>query len=242
MATRNKRARTRVRRDPPHVGILYEGPSPATGEPIVAISTTRSRNDKTGRTVEQVWIIRSDMNPVRAKECGKDIAICGYCPTKDACYVQVGKAPLSVYKKYKRGRYQRIDASALAGRKVRWGAYGDPAMLPIELVLAVNAVAASYVGYTHQFKTPHGKRFKGVFMASVETQRQEDTMRLLGWSTFRAGRRDGSDRGTAELCDNSARGTKCEDCMRCDGKGAIALFIESHGALAKYAVAERRAA
>lgn len=229
------------RKDPPHVGIIYEGPSPHDGSPIVAIGTADSRNAKTGKSLTQVWIIRSDMNPVHAKECGADCAICGHCPMRKACYVQVSKAPLSVYEKYARGGYKHITPEALAGRKIRWGAYGDPAMLPLDLVLAVNAVAAGYVGYTHQHSTPHGRRFAGVFMASVETPKQEATLRARGWTgTFRAGRRDGSDRGDARLCANEASGVKCEDCMECDGKSG-AIFIGSHGSLAKYAVAEWKA-
>lgn len=229
------------RKDPPHVGILYEGPSPHDGSPIVAITTTRSDNEKTGKTVEQVWIIRADIAPHLAKKQGLDDAICGHCPMKASCYVLTHNAPRSVFDKYKRGGYRHIAPEALAGKKVRWGAYGDPAMLPLDLVLAVNAVAASYVGYTHQHSTPHGRRFAGVFMASVETAKQETTLRARGWTgTFRAGRRDGSDRGDAKLCDNEERGTKCEDCMRCDGKSG-AIFIGAHGSKAKYAVAEWKA-
>src|SRR5512145_2281288 len=63
--------------------VLYEGPSRITGEPIVVILTglvRPSKNQKTGPML-QCWILRRDMNPIKAGERGKATltAICGVC-------------------------------------------------------------------------------------------------------------------------------------------------------------------
>ena len=90
--------------------ILDQGLSPIDGSPYVAILTLKSSNRKTGN-MAQVWILRSDLNPVEAMSSGQDRSICGDCPHRKqddgsrSCYVNVGQAPLSVYKGFKRGRY-----------------------------------------------------------------------------------------------------------------------------------------
>ena len=56
--------------------VLYEGNSVLDGKPIAAIATLSSSNVKTGNMI-QVWIIRTDINPVEASKLGDDISICG---------------------------------------------------------------------------------------------------------------------------------------------------------------------
>ena len=188
--------------------------------------------------MSQAWIIRSDMAPFDAKQVGLDISVCGHCAMRDGCYVNTFNAPHSVYKAYRAGRYQRIEPEALRGAAIRWAAYGDPAMLPAELVLACNAVARMWTGYTHQFKAPWAAWTRGVFMASVETADQEEKLRASGWGTFRAGLRDGSDRGDTELCASIRADATCIDCKRCDGMPR-AIYIPGHGPRAQYVPAEQ---
>ena len=124
--------------------VLYEGPSLLDGAPIVVIATglaNSSSNSKTGDII-QTWIIRSDIKPTDAVNTGDDASICGSCPHRGtvengknvgrSCYVTVFQAPLNVYKTYHRGRYPlwNGDSEVFSGRKVRLGAYGDPAAVP----------------------------------------------------------------------------------------------------------------
>ena len=56
--------------------VLWEGASPMTGEPIVAIVTAvraASKNAKTG-WMHQLWILRSDIPPHEAFKQGLDAA------------------------------------------------------------------------------------------------------------------------------------------------------------------------
>lgn len=217
------------------VGILWEGRSPVDGAPIVAIATDGSRNPKTGPMI-QVWILRRDVPPHEAARDGRDASVCGACPLRyregvgRACYVTPFRAPLVVWRCYRRGDYGRLRPEALRGRRVRWGAYGDPAMLPAGLVQACNRLAAGWSGYTHQWAQRWAAWTRGVFMASVETPRGESAARGRGWGTFRAGAPDGSDMGGAMHCPSDATGgaVTCAECGACDGR-AHAVFIPAHG-------------
>jgi len=226
----------------PH-GILWEGLSPLDGAPIVAIATCGTNNRKTGDMV-QVWILRRDVEPHTAVRSGQDRSICGDCPMRSkegftgrGCYVQVPQAPFSVYRAYKRGSYRPVYPEAFKGRYVRWGAYGDPAMLPHWLVQACNASATGWTGYTHQWRYEWSEWARGTFMASVETPKGEEAARRAGWGTFRAGRVDGSDIGRAVLCPSEG-GAQCADCRMCDGRD-VAVFIPAHGPGAAVVPAER---
>lgn len=95
-----------------------------------------------------------------------------------------------------------------------------------------------WTGYTHQFKAPWAAWTRGVFMASVETVAQEEKLRAQGWGTFRAGLRDGSDRGSTELCAFKRLGTQCIDCKLCDG-APRAIYIPAHGPRVNEVPAER---
>jgi len=220
----------------PH-GILWEGRSLLDDAPIVAVITSGSSNVKTG-PMSQVWILRQDVAPHEAKRKGLDFSICGHCAMRAGCYVVTFQGPRSVWEAYRAGRYQLIGPDAFEGAVVRWGAYGDPALLPAELVQACNARAALWTGYTHQHGHAWARWARGIFMASVETAAQERKLRALGWGTFRAGLRDGSDQGDAVLCANERTGETCLECRLCDG-GPRSIYIPAHGAGAKAVPAER---
>ena len=216
-------------------GILCEMLSPIDGSPLVAIATCDSKNTKTGDMV-QVWILRADMLPTVAVRTGSDSSICGFCPHRAtlpdgkgrSCYVPL-RAPQSVYRKFARGGYQQISPEQFAGYSVRWGAYGDPAMIPESVVREVNLYAKGHTGYTHQYRYQWAQWARGVFMASVDTMSQEQRARRDGWGTFRVALADGSDKGTSDLCAAERKGAQCFDCMRCDGR-PVGIYIPAHGA------------
>jgi len=194
----------------------------------------------------QVWVIRADMSPVDAVLRAEDGSICGTCPHRNArggftgrsCYVRVHNAPMSVWDAYRRGRYRFVGPEAFERQGIRWGAYGDPALLPESLVKACNHRARFWTGYTHLHRQPWAQWARGVFMASVETETQETAMRREGWGTFRVGRRDGSDRGVATVCANEATGPSCSECKLCNGAGR-AIVVSAHGPQAGFVPAER---
>jgi hypothetical protein len=175
--------------------IVYEGPSVLDGAPIVMIATLETDNRKTGDMV-QTWIIRSDMSPLDASRSKLDSAICGNCPHKwsagGACYVNLGQAPTSIYRAYLRGSYplylgfNETLRSLLHNRKIRLGAYGDPAAVPVQVLRLLVSLAAGHTGYTHQMA--HRNFDPAVLqycMASADTAKQAANLWADKARTFR---------------------------------------------------------
>jgi hypothetical protein len=218
---------------------LYQGPSVLDGAPIAAILTLKTSNRKTGN-MAQVWIIRTDDNPVAISQAKLDGSICGSCPHKQsvggACYVNIGQAPLAVYKAFKRGRYSSDLsglADKLAGRMLRLGAYGDPSAIPYEALASVAAMAKGHTGYTHQVThKAFDKRYLGLCMVSADTPKQALKYQKLGAHTFRVAL-EGDTLAEDELeCLADAQGLQCADCGLCDGtKRNIAITV--HGSRSK---------
>lgn len=214
----------------PNGTIIYEGPSLIDGSPIVAIVTgirRKSQNVKTGDML-QTWILRSDIDPKTAANNGADVAICGTCPRrrdakgKRRCYVTVGRAPLTVYKAYKRGRYS-ADGTTFDGRKLRLGAYGDPAAVPFDVWETALVGTVGHTGYTHQWHTAD-RRFATIVMASIDFSWQVRHAEMRGYRKFRVnnandvGERESPRREIA--CPASVeRGhvTNCDTCLACSG-------------------------
>jgi hypothetical protein len=223
--------------------ILEETTSAIDGSPIVVIATMKTVNAKTGNMV-QVWILRSDMAPTDAVKCGGDVSICGNCPhrangiVKDrTCYVTVFQAPLAVYKAFKRGNYVNWDgdASVFSGRKVRWGAYGDPSLINSDIVASINAVSDGWTGYTHQWKETFAAPFVKFFQASCDSVNDLEIATDGGWGSFTV-LPVGMDKNTLPFrtirCPASVRdNVKCIECGLCKGamNKANRVVIEAHG-------------
>ena len=114
--------------------IIYEGPSVLDGSPIIAIATRGTKNSKTGDMV-QVWILCADIAPHHAIKTGADSSVCGNCVhrrgTGGDCYVMPFQAPRAVWTKFMNHGYEDYEPGDLTGEKIRFGAYGDPAAVPI---------------------------------------------------------------------------------------------------------------
>lgn len=223
--------------------ILWEGPSPIDGSPLVAIVTMKTSNEKIGK-MAQVWILKRDLNPVDAVATGADASICGNCPHRKqsngvrTCYVNVGQAPRSIWLAYQRGNYPRLSQSrfstVFSGIKVRWGAYGDPAMLPRVLFLAVNRCAAGHTAYTHQWKQPFANWAVGMMMASCDSVKDYEQAREMGWRTFNVVSVATKPTVQAKQCPETVKDSlaQCATCSLCNGARAD-IFIHAHGPSAK---------
>lgn len=232
--------------------MLWEGPSPVDGAPIVFIATMESTNRKTGNMV-QTWILRQDLSPVDAIASRQDSSVCGDCVHRGdlltgaerSCYVNVGQAPRSVWVTYRAGGYPPVDwdvlAGLLAGRKVRLGAYGDPGFIPLDIVSRLATMADGWTGYTHQWRTID-PGYAGFLMASADSVEDRRKARLRGYRSFVVLPRGTEGLDKAVLCLSEARGTSCLDCGACAGTrqgavaGAVDVFIGAHGSGAKYVV------
>lgn len=223
--------------------IIYQGPSLLDGQPIVAILTgfsSKSKNSKTGE-MPQVWILKSDMNPVEALRLGLEYTICGNCPHRPklkgkkalsklsrSCYVTVMSIN-SIYKKFAKGGYKVAVlpelAKQLSGKNIRLGAYGDPAAVPIEVWDELCSYCNS-TGYTHQWATCD-ERYSQYLMASCDSPIDVLQSTLKGYRTFFV--QNISDIANAykkvndiklAFCPASkemGKVTTCSNCMACSG-------------------------
>lgn len=229
---------------PPRGYVLWEGASLIDGGPIVVVVTLESANTKTGR-MAQVWILRADADPVEAIKLGLDASVCGDCQHRGGeggegrtCYVNLGQAPLAVFRGWQRGIYPRARGSRWAkGREVRWGAYGDPASFPLSVARPIFAVAEGHTGYTHRWRDV-GAEWRGKLQASCDSAAEAMEAAMLGWATFLVQPRgaEAPDRHAfpgfpAIECMADAEGLQCVDCLICDGLRAH-VWIEAHGTAA----------
>lgn len=227
--------------------IIDKGLSPIDGKPYVAILTVKSTNRKTG-DMAQVFILRDDINPVEAVNTGEDYSICGNCPHRKqpngsrSCYVNVGQAPNSVWKAYKRGAYKLLWLheeleSALKGRKIRWGAYGDPAIIDPKTVKYLNSLAIGHTGYTHQWTAEFAQEFKGIYQASCDGFNDYLKASDMGWKCFVVVSKDATPK-YAKQCPATVTNSKaqCVTCALCDGAKRD-VYVNAHGSGAKYVVA-----
>lgn len=231
--------------------ILWRGNSPIDGEPIVAIMTLESSNRKTGN-MAQVYILHADKLPTIALADGSDHSICGDCPHRRkwnpaeakytrSCYVNVGQSVNSVFRAFKRGSYVDVSETMpldvwrwferkyLNRFKIRWGAYGDPAMIPLRVVRHWNNCATAHTGYTHQWKFSWAAPFKGIFQASCDSFADYMQASSAGWKTFAVVPK-GDAPFSGKLCPATAENSQaqCATCKLCDG-AKTDIFVVAHG-------------
>jgi hypothetical protein len=233
--------------------ILYRGPSLLDGAPIVVIAnriTDASTNSKTGAMV-QTFIIRADVDPLRALREGLDSSVCGACMHRPAnngtCYVNVGRSVASVYGAFTRGRYaepgvdydRAILPELFAGLAFRMGTYGDPTAAPFQIWRACTLNAAAINGYSHQWRDKRFAAFKLLCMASADSAADHADAHAMGWRTFRVkaiGAPSLQGEVTCPASKEAGQRTVCADCRACGGQSAKArasIVIEAHGVTAK---------
>jgi hypothetical protein len=239
--------------------VVYKGISQLDGITEVVVIVTGLENPtsniKTGDML-QAWILIENTPPHEAVKSGLDYAICGDCPHRGTtCYVAVYKAPLAIWKAYKRGIYTdltsldckpnreqlcatyattRTDNSVQEGRNLRIGAYGDPSAVPVEVWQELATTADTTTGYTHQWKNPEHAQLKYLTMASADSVADFEQAQALGWRTFRVKNANDHLLESEVVCPSTTVGLSCADCGACKGlKGTRPLrsniVIDVHG-------------
>ena len=220
---------------------IFEGKSPINGDDIIAVITLQSNNIKTGN-MASMWIMHKDIRPTEASKQGKDEAVCGMCPHRHnlggACYVTLFQEPLQVWKSYHKGNYPKVtDMSIFEGMKIRFGAYGDPNVLPMDLLVQLKSVAKNHTSYTHQWQSElDNEVLKSTSMASVDNKDEAKLAIANGWRYFRVTNDiTDIDKETEIICPNTTNNVQCIDCGLCKGNQTKAknIVIEIHGAKKK---------
>lgn len=239
----------------PVSSVIYSGPSLIDGKPIVVIAIVGSGNIKTGAMV-QTWVIRSDINPLKASKTGADSSICGDCihrgtPTDNplkktaqgrTCYVNLGQGGTQVYKAFKAGKYPTATNEQITAlgtnRTVRLGTYGDPAAVPATVWDALLSKASTHTGYTHRH---NAKPDYNRMMYSADSAQDATAAQSKGYRTFRVipvqtyiQQGKNALLSTEILCPASKendKGITCLDCKLCTGSQSRAksIAIVAHG-------------
>lgn len=216
----------------------------------VVIATLDSENAKTGDMI-QVWILSAREVPTDAVRSGADAAVCGNCKWRPrnvaatmekhgltgraGCYVNVGQGPGSIWRTWRAGRYSQLAIedypAVFGGRKVRLGAYGDPAFIPPAIVRAIVDAAAGHTGYTHQWRYPVAAHLLGVCMASCGTMAEMSAALADGWGVFLT-RPMGTASAPGTECPYK-NGVQCNARLACNGESGRVIWIAAHGSGAR---------
>jgi len=244
--------------------ILYEGPSMLDGAPIVVIVTgvvDGGRNSATG-PMAQVYILRSDINPLQAVQTGDDVSICGSCRHRGhiktdletgvrknverSCYVVLFQGPRVVYNAYKKGVYTPIPIEfarkVLRKKRVRVGAYGDPAAVPQWVWDIALCQTAEVNSYTHQWR--QFPSLASFCMASCDTEEERQEAKARGFRVYRVRNENDPILEGEGRCPKSAEvsggSVQCFSCMLCGGNrlngrkkvptGDITIIAHGNGA------------
>lgn len=240
--------------------LLYRGPSNFDKDVnILAIATgfvNPSSNRKTGGMI-QVFIVRDDQVPSSTIKNRTDQPVCGDCKHGArfgrSCYVNTVSMGVNVvYKTFHNGKYPQFEADKhmdmFAGRKVRFGAYGDPAAVPFwvwEPILdKLNETRGVWTSYTHSWGICD-PRFKEFTVASVDNPEELARARAAGWRTYRTLLPGEELEKNEHICPASdeykemtGRELSCAECHACDGlhgksPNRASFAIRVHGTVGK---------
>lgn len=234
--------------------VIYDGPSvldPRVG--IVVIAGWQSMNRKIGPMV-QLWILTRDWSPIDAVKTGTDAAICGNCPHRGpgggvgrSCYVEWWRAPNNIHQALASAKRETPKWFALRVRlrkhRLRIGAYGDPAAVPLKVWTPLIEAADGWTAYTHQWRDARFAALRSWCMASVDSEEEQAEASRAGWRTFRVRPSTSAPVLTSEIvCPASDEGGNrvvCAECELCKGaaRPAKSIVIAAHGS---YAAAFRR--
>lgn len=239
MATWRSDLRRRVG-DVPQGIVTYLGPSELGAGNVVVVTIglrQRVQNRKTADML-QSYILPADEPPTEAVVSGADALVCGDCKhrpgTGGICYVNIGWGPLVVWKAWKAGLYADVTpglaGELLAGALVRFGAWGDPAAVPLATWTPTLSGLRGWTGYTHQWRRLDPSWHW--LMASVDSPREHEEAKTAGWRTFRAKEPEEPLLPGERVCLSDARGIPCAKCLGCDGTARnlkVDFVIDYHG-------------
>ena len=192
----------------------------------------------------QTYIIREDIDPYTATKFGDDSSVCGDCPLKPSesgvCYVLTFRGPAAIYRSYLKHGATPIEQMkghhiqrALGFRRVRLGAYGDPAAIPVSAWGNLLQYSKGWTGYTHQWRTCE-QELKRYCQASCDSAQDVVDAMAQGWGTYyvvpknvEPPRQLGGKH--LMLCPFTKVGIQCTDCGLCNGQSKRHITVHVHG-------------
>ena len=210
---------------------------------IQVLATEKSTNRKIGAAV-QLWIVPRNKTVTDSRRDKSDATTqCRGCKlaSNSGCYVGSYYVDATQRAHWKRNEAPATDAQIIklvSGKFVRFGAYGNPSLIPLRIIRLIVKHASGYAGYFHDWDlmTPaKATKYGEYLMASCEPDNRADAQKL-GLRTFTTRNATDPIPGNDIDCPSS-RGVQCSDCQLCSGKSkkARSISIPIHGYQAKSA-------
>jgi hypothetical protein len=113
-------------------------------------------------------------------------------------------------------------------RYIRFGTYGEPTLIPLDLVASMVDVSKSHTGYTHQWAK--NLDFAKYFMASTHNEAQAEIAQKMGFRSFIASSKPIKTAVTCPASKEAGFKSTCEKCGLCSGarKGTKNIVILEH--------------
>jgi hypothetical protein len=105
------------------------------------------------------------------------------------------------------------------GRYVRFGTYGEPSLMPIDLVESMVEASKCHTGYTHQWRKPWCQPYSKYFMASAHSDQEASESFALGFRAFIV-KKDGEESNAVQCPASKEAGyvSTCSKCKLCSGR------------------------
>tara|TARA_R110000796_G_scaffold181220_1_gene297733 strand:- start:1817 stop:2515 length:699 start_codon:yes stop_codon:yes gene_type:complete len=210
------------------------------GNNVFVIRKGKTSNDKISDGSELVqtytfsmeqWVLASTSKGFGTKKFfSLDSSNCLDCPFsgnqgKGGCYTHKGMQYLgflSMLRSIKASDLTPLDDSkriSIVGMcirtYIRFGTYGEPSLIPIDLIERMTNVGSNWTGYTHQWEKGWAQEYRDYFMAS-----RHDADEAIGWRSFQAIDNDQHQHSNAVGCPASKEGgykSNCATCGLCSG-------------------------
>ena len=115
------------------------------------------------------------------------------------------------------------------GKYIRFGTYGEPSLIPLDLVSSICLVAKNWTGYTHQWAKK--SEYSPYFMASCHSEGQAKFAESKGWRSFIAAKEAIQGTVNCPASDEAGKKSTCSKCGLCsgtNGKGKKNVYILEH--------------
>jgi len=213
-----------------------------------------SQNKKLGLMSVVLGTYHFDIDQVLSADLTKDAKSCLECPMSytnndnksGGCYTHGGMQRLGLNGMLKRlsrelksnkllsfdqdkynkflSKISKIDISL-----TRFGVYGEPILLDLDIVKTLSSLSSTWTGYSHSWHKKENLKYADYFMASTHSTFETSIANDMGWRVFNVGCIEqavgcpaAKENGRKSTC------TQCSLCSGTQGKGTKNIFILKH--------------
>lgn len=205
---------------------------------VIQLKTGQNKKLGIGKVIVQTYHFAKDQ--IVSGDLTNDSANCLDCPFSynqndgktGGCYTHKGMQRMgllailrSLNKRYKTG-YGKMTfdkflsiASAYDLDMVRFGTYGEPVLLPIDMVTKLASLVDKkrWTGYTHQWNKPEFAPYAAYFQASCHNIFEANIAKDMGWRSFVVVPEHIDNAVNCPASKEAGNKTTCSQCSLCNG-------------------------